>query len=623
MKNRLLTLDRFYKQIITLSFDVVILIFSLWLAFFLQSDDFISKHIITNWWLIIVVPIIAIPLFVKTGLYRSVLQYAGVKVITTSFQSITITCIVVTFIHYYGRGYFLEINHTLPRSIIIMFWFVSNTFIITSRFLLKGMIYSWDTSVNKRKQTLIYGAGNAGIQLVESLTKSMDYAPVAFIDDNKKKQGTIINYIQIFPFENLEKVIKKFDVKLILLAIPSASASKRVEILKKLSKFPLEVKVLPSVDNIVNGEVTIDSIKHVQVEDILGRDAVVPKESLLKKNIKGKNILITGAGGSIGSELCRQILNLGPKKIVLFENSEFNLYSIHQELSQNRKRSEIIPKLATVTNSHQINKVISENQINTIFHAAAYKHVPMVEMNISEGVYNNVVGTYNVAKSAIENKVENMLLISTDKAVRPTNVMGASKRFSELILQAFSDENSSTCFSMVRFGNVLDSTGSVVPLFREQIKKGGPVTVTHRNITRYFMSIPEAVQLVLQAGAMAKGGDVFVLDMGDPIKILDLAYRMIHLSGLKPIDTENPSGDIKIKFTGLRPGEKLYEELLIGDDVIQSEHPRIMQAREEKLTLDIIEKNVLEISNFRENQDDLAIKHILLKNVNGYHSQEE
>ena len=623
MKNRLLTLDRFYKQIITLAFDIVILIFSLWLAFLLQSDDFIGKHIITNWWLIIVVPIIAIPLFIKTGLYRSVLQYAGVKVITTSFQSITITCIVVTFIHYYGRGYFLEINHTLPRSIIIMFWFVSNTFIITSRFLLKGMIYSWDTSVNKRKQTLIYGAGNAGIQLVESLTKSMDYAPVAFIDDNKKKQGTIINYIQIFPFENLEKVIKKFDVKLILLAIPSASASKRVEILKKLSKFPLEVKVLPSVDNIVNGEVTIDSIKHVQVEDILGRDAVVPKESLLKKNIKGKNILITGAGGSIGSELCRQILNLEPKKIVLFENSEFNLYSIHQELSQNRKRSEIIPKLATVTNSHQINKVISENQINTIFHAAAYKHVPMVEMNISEGVYNNVVGTYNVAKSAIENKVENMLLISTDKAVRPTNVMGASKRFSELILQAFSDENSSTCFSMVRFGNVLDSTGSVVPLFREQIKKGGPVTVTHRNITRYFMSIPEAVQLVLQAGAMAKGGDVFVLDMGDPIKILDLAYRMIHLSGLKPIDTENPSGDIKIKFTGLRPGEKLYEELLIGDDVIQSEHPRIMQAREEKLTLDIIEKNVLEISNFRENQDDLAIKHILLKNVNGYHSQEE
>ena len=332
--------------------------------------------------------------------------------------------------------------------------------------------------------------------------------------------------------------------------------------------------------------------------------------------------MITGAGGSIGSELCRQILELRPKKVVLYENSEFNLYSIHQELLQSSKRSEIIPKLATVTNFHQINKVISENQINTIFHAAAYKHVPMVEINISEGVYNNVIGTYNVAKAAINNGVENMLLISTDKAVRPTNIMGASKRFSELVLQAFSDENSSTCFSMVRFGNVLDSAGSVVPLFRKQIKKGGPVTVTHRNITRYFMSIPESVQLVLQAGAMAKGGDVFVLDMGDPIKILDLAYRMIHLSGLKPIDTENPNGDIKIKFTGLRPGEKLYEELLIGDDVIQSEHPRIMQAREEKLSLDIVKKKITEISKFREKQDDIAIKDILLKNVNGYQPQE-
>jgi FlaA1/EpsC-like NDP-sugar epimerase len=622
LKTRLLTLDRRYKQIITLAFDVIILVFALWLSFFLQSDELIGKHMSNNWWLIIAVPIIAIPIFIKTGLYRSVLQYTGIKVITTSFQSITITCIIATFIHYYGRGYFFEINHVLPRSIIPNFWFISNTFIITSRFLLKGIIYSWDTRVNKRKQTIIYGAGNAGVQLVESLTKSMDYAPVAFIDDDKQKQGTIINYLQIFSFESLEKVIKKFDVKLILLAIPSASQSRRVEILKKLSKFPLEVKVLPSVDNIVNGEVTIDSIKHVQVEDILDRDAVYPKENLLKKNIQGKNILITGAGGSIGSELCRQILTLGPKKIVLFENSEFNLYSIHQELSQSRKRSEIIPKLATVTNLHQINKVISENQINTIFHAAAYKHVPMVEMNISEGVYNNVIGTYNVAKSASENGVENMILISTDKAVRPTNIMGASKRFSELILQAFSDENSSTCFSMVRFGNVLDSAGSVVPLFRKQIKKGGPVTVTHRNITRYFMSIPESVQLVLQAGAMAKGGDVFVLDMGDPIKILDLAYRMIHLSGLKPIDTENPNGDIKIKFTGLRPGEKLYEELLIGDDVIQSEHPRIMQAREEKLSLEIIEKRVIAISQFREKQDDIAIKDILLKNVNGYQPQE-
>ena len=299
-----------------------------------------------------------------------------------------------------------------------------------------------------------------------------------------------------------------------------------------------------------------------------------------------------------------------------------DIYNIHLELVGKGLAVEVVPSLCTVTNYYQLKQIIEKHKIQTIYHAAAYKHVPMVEMNVVAGTYNNVIGTYNVAKAAKDNNVENMLLISTDKAVRPTNVMGASKRFSELILQAFTEENTSTCFSMVRFGNVLDSAGSVVPLFREQIKNGGPVTVTHRNITRYFMSIPEAVQLVLQAGAMAKGGDVFVLDMGDPIKILDLAYRMIHLSGLKPIDNSNPDGDIKVKFTGLRPGEKLYEELLIGDDVIQSEHPRIMQAREEKLSLEIVEKKVQEISEFRKEQNDTSIKDILLKNVNGYKPQD-
>ena len=524
MKSRLLTLNRIYKQIITLSFDIVILIFSLWLSFALRFGEPWNLYLNENFWLFILIPIVATPLFIKLGLYRSVLQYTGIKVITTSFKATTIACFVITFFMYFFQ------EDDLPRSIMPIFWFVSNTFIITSRFLLKGFMYSWDTQVNKRKQIIVYGAGSAGVQIVESLKKSMDYAPVAFIDDDKQKHGTIINFIQIFSFSKLDKVIKKFDAKLILLAMPSITQNRRKEIIEKLSKFPIEVKVLPSVDSIVNGEVTIDSIKHVQVEDILGRTPVSPQESLLKKNIKGKNVLVTGAGGSIGSELCRQILELSPKKIVLLENSEYNLYSVHQELLRSKKRAEIIPKLATVTNSQHLNQIISSYNIDTIYHAAAYKHVPMVEMNISEGVYNNVIGTYNVAKSAKENKVENMILISTDKAVRPTNVMGASKRFSELILQAYAEEINSTCFSMVRFGNVLDSAGSVVPLFRSQIKNGGPVTVTHRNITRYFMSIPEAVQLVLQAGAMAKGGDVFVLDMGDPIKILDLAYRMIHLS---------------------------------------------------------------------------------------------
>jgi FlaA1/EpsC-like NDP-sugar epimerase len=612
MKTRLLSLNRIYKQLITLFFDELILLFSLWLAFTLRLGEPFHERLLSNLWLFISVPIVTTPLLIKLGLYRSVLQYIGIKVITTSFQAITISCLIVTFFMFFFR------EDDLPRSVIPIFWFIANTFIITSRFLLKGMIYSWDSYVNKRKQTIIYGAGSAGIQIAESLKKSIEYAPVAFLDDDPQKSGTIINFIRVSPFSKLKKVIKDNNAKLILIAIPSASQAKRKEILKKLSKFPLEVKILPSVDNIVNGKVSIESIKHVDVEDILGREAVKPQENLLKKNIKGKNILITGAGGSIGSELCRQILELSPKKILLYENSEFNLYSVHQELLKSRKQAEIIPKLATVTNFSQIKSVVSEYEINTIFHAAAYKHVPIVEMNISEGVYNNVVGTYNVAKAAKDNNVENMLLISTDKAVRPTNVMGASKRFSELILQAFSKEKTSTCFSMVRFGNVLDSAGSVVPLFREQIKDGGPITVTHRNITRYFMSIPEAVQLVLQAGAMAKGGDVFVLDMGESIKILDLAYRMIHLSGLKPVDAENPDGDIKVKFTGLRPGEKLYEELLIGDDVIQSEHPRIMQAREERLAIDVIEKNVKLISELRKKQEDISIKNILLKNINGY-----
>ena len=417
----------------------------------------------------------------------------------------------------------------------------------------------------------------------------------------------------------LNTLIKEKKAKVLLYAIPSSSPIRRTEILKKLTSYPIEVKTLPSVENLVDGNISIDNIRHVDVEDILERDTVEPKQSLLKRNIANKNILITGAGGSIGSELSRQIKKLSPNKIVLYDHSEFSLYNIHQELT-NDSSVEIVPMLATVVNYKQLTNIMNEHNIQTIYHAAAYKHVPMVEMKVIEGVYNNVIGTYYVAKAAMENNVENMVLISTDKAVRPTNIMGASKRFSELILQAMSDQDIGTCFSMVRFGNVLDSAGSVVPLFRKQIKAGGPVTVTHRNITRYFMSIPEAVQLVLQSGAMAKGGDVFILDMGEPIKILDLAYKMIHLSGLQPIDNQNPDGDIKIEFTGLRPGEKLYEELLIGNNVVQSEHPRIMQATEEKLSIEIIEECIYEIRESRKEQSEKRIKSMLYKYVSGYSS---
>ena len=615
MKFRLQNLERIYKQIIMLFVDVATLLFALWLAFVLRiGEPFPTEYIYPSWWLFIAIPVIMIPLFVKLGLYRAVLQYMGIKVITTTFQATTIACLIVGF----WMMFFRESN--LPRSVLPIFWFIVNIAVIASRFLFKGYLYSWDSFINSRKQTLIYGAGNAGVQLVESLKKSTVYAPIAFIDDDKEKQGTILNYLEVFPFDKIDFLIKNKDAKVLLLAVPSLSEKQRTQILKRLTKYPLEVKVLPSLDKIVNGIVNLDAIKHVEVADILGRDSVEPNQSLLERNISGKNILITGAGGSIGSELSRQVMKLSPKKVVLMDNSEFNLYNIHLELASKGFSIEIIPSLCTVTNYHQLKQIIAQNNIQTIYHAAAYKHVPMVEMNIISGTYNNVIGTYNVARLADELEVANMVLVSTDKAVRPTNVMGASKRMSELILQAISDK-SKCCFSMVRFGNVLESAGSVVPLFRNQIKAGGPVTVTHRNITRYFMSIPEAVELVLQSGAMAKGGDVFVLDMGEPIKIIDLAYKMIHLSGLTPIDNENPDGDIRIDFTGLRPGEKLYEELLIGSNVVQSEHPRIMQAKESKLSFDEVSHCVEVIKSARENQDERVVKELLLKYVDGYRSE--
>ena len=615
MKFRLQNLERIYKQIIMLFVDVATLLFALWLAFVLRiGEPFPTEYIYPSWWLFIAIPVIMIPLFVKLGLYRAVLQYMGIKVITTTFQATTIACLIVGFLMWFFR------EPNLPRSVLPIFWFIVNIAVIASRFLFKGYLYSWDSFINSRKQTLIYGAGNAGVQLVESLKKSTVYAPIAFIDDDKEKQGTILNYLEVFPFDKIDFLIKNKDAKVLLLAVPSVSEKQRTQILKRLTKYPLEVKVLPSLDKIVNGIVNLDAIKHVEVADILGRDSVEPNQSLLERNISGKNILITGAGGSIGSELSRQVMKLSPKKVVLMDNSEFNLYNIHLELASKGFSIEIIPSLCTVTNYHQLKQIIAQNNIQTIYHAAAYKHVPMVEMNIISGTYNNVIGTYNVARLADELEVANMVLVSTDKAVRPTNVMGASKRMSELILQAFSDK-SKCCFSMVRFGNVLESAGSVVPLFRNQIKAGGPVTVTHRNITRYFMSIPEAVELVLQSGAMAKGGDVFVLDMGEPIKIIDLAYKMIHLSGLTPIDNENPDGDIRIDFTGLRPGEKLYEELLIGSNVVQSEHPRIMQAKESKLSFDEVSHCVEVIKSARENQDERVVKELLLKYVDGYRSE--
>lgn len=614
LKRKLTNLSRIQKQILMIASDIIVLVFSIWFSFALRMGNLWSDRIDSNLWIFIVIPIISIPLFVQFGLYKSVLKFMGTKVIVSVFQAITVTSLTLGFL----MMIFREID--FPRTVVLIFWFISAVSIILMRFLFKGYLYSWDNFVNDRKPTIIYGAGSAGAQLVESLRKNHEYAPIAFIDDDETKQGTFINFTRIHPFSELRVLILRRRVRVILLAIPSLSEPLKRDLLKKLSRYPVEVKILPSLSEIVSGKVSIDNIRHVQVGDILGRSPMKPKPSLLKKNITEKNILITGAGGSIGSELSRQIIKQKPKKIVLLDHSEYNLYNIDLELTSiTTKSCQIVPVLADVTNSTLIDNVVKSHQINTIYHAAAYKHVPMVEKNCIEGVYNNVIGTYNVANAAKSNEVENMVLISTDKAVRPTNVMGASKRLSELVLQALDLERTKTCFCMVRFGNVLDSAGSVVPLFRKQIKQGGPVTVTHPNITRYFMSIPEAVQLVIQAGAMAKGGDVFVLDMGEPVKILDLAHRMINLSGLSPITNENPEGDIKIKFTGLRPGEKLYEELLIGKNVIQSQHPQIMQANENSLKWNELQDIVNIIIRSRELLDVDSIRQILLDKVEGYH----
>ncbi|MGC6469878.1 MAG: polysaccharide biosynthesis protein [Flavobacteriales bacterium] len=613
MKERLSNLSRNQKQILMIIIDIIILLFSIWFSFSLRLGSYWSEMISANLWIFFAVPILAIPFFIQFGLYKSVLKFMGTKAIVSVFQAITVTSMAIGF----GMMIFREAD--MPRTVILIFWFVSSISIILVRFLFKGFLYSWDNFVNNRKPTIIYGAGSAGAQIAESLRKNHEYAPIAFIDDDEAKHGTFINFTEIHPFSDLRLLVLKRRVRVILLAIPSLSEPTKRDLLKKLSKYPVEVKLLPSLSEIVSGKVSIENIRHVEVGDILGRKAVKPQPSLLKKNIHSKNILISGAGGSIGSELSRQIINQKPNKVILFEQSEFNLYSIDLELSAlNIKNCEIIPVLADVTNADAVNNIVKSYHIHTIYHAAAYKHVPMVEKNVVEGVYNNVIGTYNLAVSAMENDVENMVLISTDKAVRPTNVMGASKRLSELILQAFDSRETNTCYSMVRFGNVLDSAGSVVPLFRKQIKQGGPVTVTHAKITRYFMSIPEAVQLVIQAGAMAKGGDVFVLDMGEPVKILDLAYRMINLSGLRPITEENPEGDVKIKFTGLRPGEKLYEELLIGKNVIQSKHPQIMQANEESLSWNEIKQIIEAIMKGYMQLDEKIIREILVDKVEGY-----
>ena len=550
---------------------------AVWLRLGAEWDPKINPHL----WIFFSLPIWTVPLFIQLGLYRAIIKFLDDKVVYIVFLGVTASVFVLTMLIHFSNAL------AFPRSAIIIYWMFALAYIGGSRFMLRGVLrkigYNSDA-----KSVAIYGAGSAGIQLASSLIHGYEYAPMFFIDDDESKWHTTLHGIKVYAPHELAKASHAYHISEVLLAIPSVAASRRREIIQNIENAELYVKTLPGIAAIVSGEVKFSDIKKVEIEDLLGRLPVPANQELLTKNIVNKVVLVTGAGGSIGSELTRQIAGLKPQKLIILDSSEFALYTIEQELRQRFGYLNLSVVLGSVTNPKLISQVLNKYQVQTIYHAAAYKHVPMVEANPLAGLENNVWGTFIVAQAALMAKVDNMVLISTDKAVRPTNVMGATKRLAEQILQAFAERSGHTVFNMVRFGNVLGSSGSVVPLFKRQIAVGGPITVTHPDIIRYFMTIPEAVQLVIQAGNMATGGEVFVLDMGEPVKITDLARKMIYLSGFTVRDEEHPDGDIDIKFTGLRPGEKLYEELLIGDDPSTTEHERIMKANEKFIKLDVL-----------------------------------
>lgn len=575
MLYHLLNAKRSTKRLITVGYDFIAIPLAIYLALALRHGEVlvnINNHTAAT---MIITTIVSLLVFVKLGFYRAVIRFMASKAFTSLTLGILISAAVL------GSSSFLT-QANVPRSSLIIYVFTALALLALPRLFIRNLVSQLGQS--GAKPVIIYGAGQQGVQLCQSLLSSRDYKPVAFIDDDRKKQNTQINGLPVLAQPDLELLSQQRGCKKILLALGNTGFSQRKKLIEQLARYPLEVLTAPAVADIVSGKARIEEVREVEIDDLLGREAVSPDAQLIGRNISNKVVLVTGAGGSIGSELCRQALRQNPKQLILLELNEFSLYAIEQELQQLKQQenlaADIISILGSVQRQNRLETIFTTFKVQTIYHAAAYKHVPLVEHNVVEGVRNNVFGTWYCAEAAIKAGVERFVLVSTDKAVRPTNVMGTSKRLAELVLQALNQRQQDTLFCMVRFGNVLGSSGSVVPLFRRQIKQGGPITVTHPDIIRYFMTIPEASQLVLQAGAMGKGGDVFVLDMGEPVKIVNLAKKMIQLSGLSEKTDNNPDGDIEIQFTGLRPGEKLYEELLIGDNVEGSSHPRIMTANE-------------------------------------------
>lgn len=643
LRGFLLGLPRRKKRAFQLTADVVLVWGALWMSFIVRLgiDEMINpfkEHL----WLFLVAPVVAIPIFIRCGMYRAVMRYFGNDALIVIIKAVTLSALILGFIVYWYSNH----QHVVPRSIMFNYWWLSLVMIGGLRLAMRQyFLGDWFAAAQHVPfasrddgipRVAIYGAGAAGNQLVAALRMGKLMRPVAFIDDDHSLSKSVIAGLQVYKPKHIKRMIEVTGAQEILLAIPSSTRARRREILTYLEGFPLHVRSVPGFMDLASGRVKVDDIQEVDVADLLGRDSVPAKENLLEHCIKGRVVLVTGAGGSIGSELCRQILSLGPTTLLLFEHSEFNLYEITSELERRLLREslpvKLLPILGSIRNQEKLLDVMKAWKVETVYHAAAYKHVPMVEHNISEGILNNVFGTLNTAEAALRSGVSNFVLVSTDKAVRPTNVMGSTKRLAELILQALSHEMApvlfgdtsnisrvnKTRFTMVRFGNVLGSSGSVIPLFHKQIKAGGPLTVTHPKITRYFMTIPEAAQLVIQAGSMGMGGDVFVLDMGEPVKIIELAKKMIHLSGMSARSESNPHGDISIEFTGLRPGEKLYEELLIGDDVVKTEHPMIMSANEDYIPWDNLKAKLVELNSAVVADDYTRVRQLLRETVSGY-----
>ena len=571
----LLNASRPTKRLMTVAYDILAIPVAVYLALALRYGAWNSTLTSEVLFAVAITTSITLGIFIKLGLYRAVVRFMTGKAFSTLAIGISISALILS------TSSFL-LNANLPRSSTIIYFFTAFALLGTPRLFIRSIVSQLGKA--QCEPVLIYGAGNQGIALAHALAGSDLYRPCAFIDDDRRKQGTTIHGLRVISKDQVVDLTNQYEISKILLALGNTSFGQRRALIESLSSNNLEILTAPAVNDIVSGKARIEEVREVEIDDLLGRDCVSPNGELLSNNITDKVVLITGAGGSIGSELCRQVLTQHPRKIILVELNEYSLYAIEQELQSTVKSigidTEIISILGSVQKQNRLETIFKAFKVQTIYHAAAYKHVPMVEHNVVEGVRNNVFGTWYCAEAAIAAGVERFVLISTDKAVRPTNVMGASKRVAELVLQALNTRQNNTLFCMVRFGNVLGSSGSVVPLFRQQINNGGPITVTHPDIIRYFMTIPEASQLVIQAGAMSKGGDVFVLDMGEPVKITSLAKKMIRLSGLTEKTTDNPDGDIEIQFTGLRPGEKLYEELLIGDNVEGTDHPRIMTANE-------------------------------------------